>query len=89
MAPFVSNNYALVFLSVLFSLAMHVAHGNNDAPPLFIFGDSTFDVGTNNFLRSKARANFPYNGIDFYNSLPTGRFSNGFNTADQIGKNII
>lgn len=89
MAPFVSNNYALVFLSVLFSLAMHVAHGNNDAPSLFIFGDSTFDVGTNNFLRSKARANFPYNGIDFYHSRPTGRFSNGFNTADQIGKNII
>ena len=65
---------------------MHVAHGNNDAPPLFIFGDSTFDVGTNNVLRSGARANFPYNGIDFYHSLPTGRFSNGFNTADQIGK---
>ncbi|BAT75333.1 GDSL esterase/lipase [Vigna angularis] len=86
MAPFVSNNYALVFLSVLFSLAMHVAHGNNDAPALFIFGDSTFDVGTNNFLRSKARANFPYNGIDFYHSRPTGRFSNGFNTADQIAR---
>ncbi|ESW28209.1 hypothetical protein PHAVU_003G267900 [Phaseolus vulgaris] len=86
MAPFVSSEYALVFLSVLFSLAMHVAHGNNDAPPLFIFGDSTFDVGTNNVLRSGARANFPYNGIDFYHSLPTGRFSNGFNTADQIAR---
>ncbi|RDX85750.1 GDSL esterase/lipase [Mucuna pruriens] len=80
---------ALVFFFVLFSLAMlnmHVAHGAKDAPTLFIFGDSTFDVGTNNFLRSKAQANFPYNGIDFYQSLPTGRFSNGFNTADQIAR---
>ncbi|CAJ1942265.1 unnamed protein product [Sphenostylis stenocarpa] len=89
MAPFcASNNYALVFLCVLLSLAMHVAHGTKDAPALFIFGDSTFDVGTNNFLRSKAQANFPYNGIDFYHSLPTGRFSNGFNTADQIARQL-
>ncbi|TKY58336.1 GDSL esterase/lipase [Spatholobus suberectus] len=65
---------------------MHVAHGAKDVPTLFIFGDSTFDVGTNNFLRSRAKANFPYNGIDFYHSFPTGRFSNGFNTADQIAR---
>jgi len=87
MAAFVSKDYALVFL-FLFSLAMHVAHGTKNAPPLFIFGDSTFDVGTNNFLNTQARANFLYNGIDFYHSIPTGRFSNGFNTADQIGKLI-
>lgn len=55
-------------------------------PAVYIFGDSIFDVGTNNFLNdSKARAdNKPY-GIDFPNSKPTGRFSNGYNTADQIG----
>ncbi|KAG5108408.1 hypothetical protein AAZX31_16G108200 [Glycine max] len=54
-------------------------------PAVYIFGDSIFDVGTNNFLNdSKARAdNKPY-GIDFPNSKPTGRFSNGYNTADQI-----
>ncbi|KAG5062146.1 hypothetical protein JHK85_003329 [Glycine max] len=65
---------------------MRLAHGTNYAPTLFIFGDSTFDVGTNNFLNSKAKANFPYNGIDFYPPFPTGRFSNGFNTADQIAR---
>ncbi|KAL2333867.1 hypothetical protein Fmac_015080 [Flemingia macrophylla] len=70
-------------------MAMHEANGGKGpAPALFIFGDSTFDVGTNNFLRSRAKANFPYNGIDYYHSKPTGRFSNGFNTADQIGKYI-
>ncbi|XP_061359904.1 GDSL esterase/lipase At5g55050-like [Gastrolobium bilobum] len=85
----IANNNASVFFFLLFSLAMiymHVAHGVEDKPILFIFGDSTFDVGTNNFLRSKAKANFPYNGIDFPHSVPTGRFSNGFNTADQIAR---
>ena len=44
------------------------------------------DVGTNNFIPgSQARANFPYNGIDFPQSRPTGRFSNGFNSADVLG----
>ena len=32
------------------------------------------------------RANHPYYGIDFPNSEPTGRFSNGYNIADFIGK---
>ncbi|XXG40395.1 hypothetical protein AAC387_Pa01g1123 [Persea americana] len=55
-------------------------------PALFIFGDSTVDVGTNNFLpRTFIRANFPHNGIDFPKARPTGRFSNGFNTADFLG----
>ncbi|PPD76099.1 hypothetical protein GOBAR_DD26964 [Gossypium barbadense] len=31
-----------------------------------------------------ARADFYFNGIDFPYSKPTGRFSNGLNTADQI-----
>ena len=59
--------------------------------PVFIFGDSTVDVGTNNFLlvSPEIKANFPYNGIDFPYSDPTGRFSNGYNTADQIGTKIF
>lgn len=53
---------------------------------VFIFGDSTVDVGTNNLLNgTSALANFPYYGIDFPGSIPTGRFSNGFNLADQLG----
>ncbi|WCJ32770.1 GDSL esterase/lipase At4g16230 [Euphorbia peplus] len=58
---------------------------------LYVFGDSTFDVGTNNYLDINSqieRANFPFNGIDFPYYFPTGRFSNGFNTADQIAKLI-
>lgn len=63
---------------------MHV--GKAQVPAIFIFGDSIADVGTNNLLnKTIARANFPYNGIDYPFYKPTGRFSNGFNTADQIG----
>ncbi|XP_073146904.1 GDSL esterase/lipase At5g55050-like [Henckelia pumila] len=56
-------------------------------PPIFILGDSTADVGTNSHLPlSLARADFPHNGIDFPHSRPTGRFSNGYNSADFIGR---
>ncbi|CBI37762.3 unnamed protein product, partial [Vitis vinifera] len=52
-------------------------------PAMFILGDSTADVGTNSLLPfSFIRADFPFNGIDFPSSQPTGRFSNGFNTVD-------
>lgn len=57
----------------------------DDLPPVFLFGDSTFDVGTNNHIPSKATADFPYYGIDYPDSIPTGRFSNGYNSADEIG----
>lgn len=56
------------------------------APAIFIFGDSTADVGTNSFLTGrKARADFPHNGVDFPYSRATGRFSNGLNSADFLG----
>ena len=83
-----SINYVSVFFFVLLSLTMlemYVANEVKAAPTLFIFGDSTFDVGTNNFINSTAKANVPYYGIDFPYSVATGRFSNGLNTADQIG----
>ncbi|KAI3499275.1 hypothetical protein L1887_35070 [Cichorium endivia] len=60
---------------------------NITTPAIFIFGDSTADVGTNSFLpKTKIRADIEYNGIDFPNSRPTGRFSNGFNSADYLSK---
>ncbi|PIA32905.1 hypothetical protein AQUCO_04300090v1, partial [Aquilegia coerulea] len=58
-------------------------------PAVFILGDSTADVGTNNYINeTKARADFPHNGVDFPGSRPTGRFSNGYNSADFISKLI-
>ncbi|KAK3412784.1 hypothetical protein EUGRSUZ_I01477, partial [Eucalyptus grandis] len=58
-----------------------------EKPAVFVLGDSTADVGTNNFLPgSNARADFPHNGIDFPHSRATGRFSNGLNSANFLAK---
>jgi hypothetical protein len=54
---------------------------------MYVLGDSILDVGNNNYLPGAGapRPNRPYYGIDFPGRIPTGRFSNGFNTADYIG----
>lgn len=82
-----SHNRYLLLLSVVGALL--VSARANDVHTIFIFGDSTVDVGTNDYITSWAKANFRYNGIDFPHSIPTGRFSNGYNNADQIGNNVI
>lgn len=52
---------------------------------LFIFGDSLFDVGNNNYFPTTARSNhWPY-GETYFN-FPTGRVSNGRIIPDFIGK---
>ncbi|KAK9071464.1 hypothetical protein SSX86_010033 [Deinandra increscens subsp. villosa] len=57
--------------------------------PIFLFGDSTLDVGTNNYLNNcTARADHPYYGIDYPGTEATGRFSNGVNTADNIVQHL-
>lgn len=57
---------------------------------MFVFGDSTLDVGNNNYLAGPGvpQANKPYYGIDFPGSVPTGRFSNGYNIADYLAKSM-
>ncbi|XP_031094312.1 GDSL esterase/lipase At5g18430-like [Ipomoea triloba] len=82
------NIINLVFLCIIVTLfcACWVPAATEElAAPVFLFGDSLLDVGTNNYLiGSKATANNPYYGIDYPNSTPTGRFSNGRNFADYI-----
>lgn len=79
-----------VTLSLLGLLILEPMFGSAAKPPaIFILGDSTVDVGTNSYLQeSKARSDFPHYGIDFPNSRPTGRFSNGLNGADFLGNSI-
>ncbi|RWW09070.1 hypothetical protein BHE74_00029263 [Ensete ventricosum] len=75
---FLLLNLFLVALSTLTTAAV--------SPAVFVFGDSTVDVGNNNFLPGDApKVNFPPWGIDYPGGTPTGRFSNGFNYADYIG----
>jgi hypothetical protein len=62
--------------------------GERLMPAMYVFGDSTVDVGNNNHLpgcTADCRANHPYYGIDYPSHAATGRFSNGYNLADQIG----
>ena len=78
---------AFVFLSFLLYRASYTVTEARVIPAMYVFGDSLVDVGNNNYLRySFAKANFPHNGIDFPTKKPTGRFCNGKNAADLIGK---
>uniref|UniRef100_J3LFP6 GDSL esterase/lipase n=1 Tax=Oryza brachyantha TaxID=4533 RepID=J3LFP6_ORYBR len=76
---------ALVAMAVCATVAEAAAA---KVPAMYVFGDSTADVGNNNYLPGAAvpRANFPHNGIDFPTSRPTGRFSNGYNGVDFLGQ---
>ncbi|KAH7690164.1 GDSL lipase/esterase protein [Dioscorea alata] len=56
-------------------------------PALYVYGDSLVDVGNNNYLPNPAfKANFPFQGIDYPGSIPTGRFGNGYIGPDYLAK---
>jgi phospholipase/lecithinase/hemolysin len=88
----------LVAVLAIISILRHLVAAAGDAvqpsskglkqvPAMYVFGDSTLDVGNNNYLAGAdvPRANTPLHGIDYPGSKPTGRFSNGYNIADSIG----
>ena len=84
-----NSNFPVVYLFMIFciSLIIHTkcCDQTKNKAALFIFGDSVFDVGNNNYFNSAGRANyFPY-GETFF-KYPTGRFSNGRLIPDFIGK---
>eukprot|EP00252_Welwitschia_mirabilis_P002566 TRINITY_DN12517_c0_g1_i1.p1 TRINITY_DN12517_c0_g1~~TRINITY_DN12517_c0_g1_i1.p1 ORF type:complete len:383 (-),score=-1.25 TRINITY_DN12517_c0_g1_i1:299-1357(-) len=53
-------------------------------PAVFIFGDSTVDVGNNNGLLTLIKSNFPPYGRDFDTKSPTGRFCDGRLATDYV-----
>ncbi|XP_072988979.1 GDSL esterase/lipase At5g55050-like [Typha latifolia] len=70
-------------LTLLLSSLLACSGEPSKVPAIYVFGDSTADVGNNNYLpHGAAKANFPHYGIDFPFSRPTGRFSNGYNGID-------
>uniref|UniRef100_A0A0D9YQV0 GDSL esterase/lipase n=1 Tax=Oryza glumipatula TaxID=40148 RepID=A0A0D9YQV0_9ORYZ len=84
-----SSVFLIIVLSLVIMASIQVlgsAEGHKTAvPAIFVFGDGMLDVGNNNYLPSDApQADYPYYGIDFPGSEPTGRFSNGYNMADFI-----
>ncbi|XP_024388814.1 GDSL lipase isoform X3 [Physcomitrium patens] len=84
---------AILFQIVSVILTAVYVHGAS-VPALYVFGDSTVDCGTNNYINTTQafRGNFPPYGKDFFKN-PTGRFSNGRVIVDFIveyaGKPLI
>ncbi|KAG6739707.1 hypothetical protein POTOM_057321 [Populus tomentosa] len=56
-------------------------------PCYFVFGDSLFDNGNNNYLNTPAKVNYLPYGIDFLTGA-SGRCSNGLNIADTIAEQL-
>ncbi|KAJ1272288.1 hypothetical protein BS78_06G190700 [Paspalum vaginatum] len=79
---------SLLALSSVLALALQGAAAKPRVPAMFVFGDSLVDVGNNNHLancNARCRANYTRYGVDLPCHSPTGRFSNGYNLADQLG----
>lgn len=74
-------------LVVLFFAATGGNAQSSDAlvPAIITFGDSTVDVGNNDYLYTIFKANFPPYGRDFKNHEATGRFCNGKLATDITG----
>ncbi|XP_022159636.1 GDSL esterase/lipase 1-like [Momordica charantia] len=85
-----ANSSKLVSCVVLGILAMsclspHSCEPEPEPVPLFVFGDSLYDVGINNYINTSAQANFPPYGETFF-KFPTGRFSDGRVIPDFIAE---
>ncbi|XP_050235228.1 GDSL esterase/lipase At2g30310-like [Mercurialis annua] len=53
-------------------------------PAFYVFGDSVFDTGNNNYIKTIFKANYRPYGQDFNGGVPTGRFSNGKLIPDML-----
>lgn len=81
------GGWAKIFFTIIF-LVLNIktlVEGAPQVPCYFIFGDSLLDNGNNNELNTTAKANYSPYGVDFRDGRPTGRFTNGRNTADILG----
>ncbi|RZR81122.1 hypothetical protein BHM03_00007298, partial [Ensete ventricosum] len=88
MARRVDSVGKLVTLALFF---LHFVGGDAQSsaalvPAIITFGDSTVDVGNNDYLKTFFRADCPPYGRDFKNHQPTGRFCNGKLATDLTGR---
>ncbi|KAM3398983.1 GDSL esterase/lipase [Capsicum galapagoense] len=70
------------------NIFVSIINGQPLVPALFIFGDSVFDVGNNNYIKTIVKANFPPYGRDFPKHISTGRFCNGKLASDFTAENL-
>ena len=80
----------IAFLSSVFLVSsLFIKSVAHLVPGMYVFGDSLVDVGNNNYLIFTLNlANYPPNGIDYPTKEATGRFCNGKNVADLLGKSL-
>ncbi|KAL5579648.1 hypothetical protein UlMin_012090 [Ulmus minor] len=83
--------YFWALCAVLLYNASSICHGHVSLPgknvAIFVFGDSIFDAGNNNYINTITQANyFPY-GESFFKN-PTGRFSDGRIIPDFIAEYV-
>lgn len=82
--------YFVVFYAIIVSIQFTGGQSKICLPEkeaaLFIFGDSLFDVGNNNYLNTttSTQANFYPYGENYF-KYPTGRFNDGRVIPDFIG----
>jgi len=88
MAPQAQGRRVSRVLAVLLLVVGMGSHGGEAqplVPAVMTFGDSTVDVGNNDYLHTIIKANFPPYGRDFANRVATGRFCNGKLATDITG----
>ncbi|CAI9105513.1 OLC1v1004444C1 [Oldenlandia corymbosa var. corymbosa] len=81
-------NSGFLLTCSLVVLVINVVNGQPLVPALILFGDSSTDVGNNNYLETLIKANFLPYGRDFINHEPTGRFCNGKLATDFTAENL-
>ena len=75
------------FLAYTLVFAALCSYANSQLVPAIVtFGDSTVDVGNNDYIHTIFKADHPPYGQDFSNREPTGRFCNGKLATDITGK---
>jgi hypothetical protein len=75
-----------VFLLLVVGMGTRGGEAQPLVPAVMTFGDSTVDVGNNDYLHTIIKANFPPYGRDFANHVATGRFCNGKLATDITGR---
>ncbi|EXC01345.1 GDSL esterase/lipase 1 [Morus notabilis] len=76
--------------AILLNIIFTACQGHSPVPekhvsPLFVFGDSIFDPGNNNYINTIVKANYYPYGETFF-KYPTGRFSDGRIIPDFIAE---
>ncbi|XP_028752109.1 GDSL esterase/lipase 1-like [Neltuma alba] len=77
---FCASNIILIPNSCLAKICLPRQHN-----PLFVFGDSLFDVGNNNYINTTDQANYAPYGENFF-KYPSGRYSDGRVIPDFIAE---